>query len=267
VNLSSLRTRIIVGVIAVPFVLVPIWLGGVWCALLIVVIGLAGGYEFYQMMEIGGYHPAPWLGLPWLAAIVLTGWQPRQPLLSTVLMIGLILALVYALFQTEKPASTWLATSLGAIYIGLMMGQALDLRLLSSGLWWLLFGVLVTWANDTAAYFAGSTLGRHKLWPRLSPKKSWEGTIGGWVGAALVGGLLVTVMPLPLTFGFGAALGFACGILALFGDLSISMLKRQVEVKDTGNLFPGHGGMLDRIDSILFVLPFVYQVVVFFKLM
>ena len=159
-----------------------------------------------------------------------------------------------------------MVTSVGAIYIGLMMGQALALRLLPDGLWWLLFGVLVTWMNDTAAYFTGSTLGRHKLWPRLSPKKSWEGTLGGWLGAALIGGALVEVMPVHTAFPLGATLGLACGILALFGDLSISMLKRQIGVKDTGNLFPGHGGMLDRLDSILFVLPFVYQIVLLLKL-
>lgn len=261
-----MSTRIIVGLIALPFVLAPIWFGGVWCALLIVAIVLAAGYEFYTMMAEGDYHPVAWLGLPWMAAVALTGWRPGMPWLSTVLTVGSILTLIYCLFQTEKPASTWMVTSVGAIYIGLMMGQALALRLLPDGLWWLLFGVLVTWMNDTAAYFTGSTLGRHKLWPRLSPKKSWEGTLGGWLGAALIGGALVEVMPVHTAFPLGATLGLACGILALFGDLSISMLKRQIGVKDTGNLFPGHGGMLDRLDSILFVLPFVYQIVLLLKL-
>jgi phosphatidate cytidylyltransferase len=260
-------TRIIVGLIALPFVLAPIWFGGVWCALLVVVATLAAGYEFYSLMDEGDYHPTAWLGLPWMVAVALAGWRPGMPWLSTILMSGSILTLVYALFQTEKPASTWMSTSVGAIYIGLMLGQALALRLLPNGLWWLLFGVLVTWMNDTTAYFTGSTFGRHKLWPRLSPKKSWEGTLGGWLGAALIGGVLTAVLPLPMTFTFGAGLGFACGILALFGDLSISMLKRQVGVKDTGALFPGHGGMLDRMDSLLFVLPFVYQIVIFFRLL
>jgi len=259
-------TRIIVGLIALPFVLAPIWFGGVWCALLIVAITAVAGYEFYGLMEVGNYHPAAWLGLPWMVAVAAAGWQPGMPWLSTILTVGSILTLVSALFQTENPASTWMATSVGAIYIGLMLGQGLALRLQTNGLWWLLFAVLITWMNDTAAYFIGSTLGRHKLWPRLSPKKSWEGTIGGWLGAALVGGLLTLVMPLHLSFGFGAGLGFVCGILALLGDLSISMLKRQVGVKDTGAFFPGHGGMLDRLDSILFVLPFVYQVVILLKL-
>jgi phosphatidate cytidylyltransferase len=254
--------RLIVSLIALPFVLLPIWLGGIWVALLIVTIALAAGWEFYGLMEIGGYRPVYWLGLLWLGLIVLTGWQPQLPLLVPLLSAGLIALLIYALYETEQPASRWMSTSIGALYIGAMMGQALALRLLPNGLWWLLLGVLITWGNDTAAYFVGVTLGRHKLWPRLSPKKSWEGTIGGWLGGALVGGVMAVYTPLHAGWGLGLLLGFVGGVLALFGDLSVSMLKRQMGVKDTGRLFPGHGGMLDRLDSILFVLPFVYQVVV-----
>jgi len=260
-------TRIRVGLIALPFVLAPIWVGGAWYALLIVAVALAGGYEFYGMMTVGDYRPVRWIGLPWLAALVLTGWQPGLPWLTTVLTSGLLITLLYALFQPEKPANTWLSTSVGAIYIGLMLAQTLALRLLPAGLWWLLLGILITWSNDTAAYFVGSRFGQRRLWPRLSPKKSWEGTVGGWIGAALIGGLLTVVTPLPISFGVGMALGFVGGILALLGDLSVSMLKRQTGMKDTGALFPGHGGMLDRLDSILFVLPFIYQIVIFLRLL
>jgi phosphatidate cytidylyltransferase len=128
-------------------------------------------------------------------------------------------------------------------------------------MWWLLMAILITWSNDTLAYFTGVTIGKHKLWPRLSPKKSWEGTVGGFLGAALAGGLVAMLSPLSIGFGLGALIGLIGGILALFGDLSISMVKRQVGVKDSGHLIPGHGGMLDRLDSVLFVVPFVYLVV------
>ncbi len=254
--------RLIVGLIALPFVLLPIWVGGAWSALLIVIIGLAVGWEFYELMETGGYRPVRWLGLPWLALLILTGWQPQLPLLVPLLSAGFIATLIYALYETQQPASGWMSTGIGALYIGTMLGQALALRLLPNGLWWLMLGILITWTNDTVAYFVGVTVGHHKLWPRLSPKKSWEGTIGGWIGAALMGGALAAYTPLHAGWGFGLLLGFAGGVLALFGDLSVSMLKRQVGAKDTGKLLPGHGGVFDRMDSILFVLPFVYQVVV-----
>jgi len=155
---------------------------------------------------------------------------------------------------------------MGAIYLGIILGQAVSLRLRPNGLWWLLFAILITWANDSAAYFVGVTLGKHKLWPRLSPKKSWEGTIGGWVGAALAAVFLIYILPITMPPLYAALVGAVAGVLALAGDLSISMLKRQVGVKDSGKLFPGHGGMLDRLDSILFVIPFVYMVVSTFSI-
>jgi phosphatidate cytidylyltransferase len=259
-TLPPVITRIIVGLIALPLVLIPIWLGGVWCVALLLLVGLAGGDELYGMMEKGGYRPNRWLGLAWLGSLVLNGWQPHLFPLPLLLSGGLVLAIITALWQPDHPIHTWASTSIGAIYLGTILGQALALRFLSEGLWWLLFGLILTWINDTAAYFTGVTLGRRKLWPRLSPKKSWEGTIGGWIGAALCGGLLGMWLPLPINMQTGALIGLIAGILALFGDLSISMIKRQIGVKDTGRLFPGHGGMLDRLDSVLFVLPFVYQV-------
>jgi phosphatidate cytidylyltransferase len=252
-------TRIVVGLIALPFVLVPIWLGGLWSLLLFLVIAVGAGYEFYALLAHGDHRPAAWIGLPWIVLLVATGWQPGLPLTVPILAAGLIGTLVYALFQVENPMGMWMATSLGAIYLGVMMAQALALRLLLDGLWWFLYALLITWVSDSAAYFAGVTLGRHRLWPRLSPKKTWEGTVAGWLAAALTGGLLAFWFPLSISVPAGVALGALAGIFALFGDLSISMIKRQVKVKDSGHLFPGHGGVLDRLDSILFVLPLVYQ--------
>ncbi len=138
------------------------------------------------------------------------------------------------------------------------------LRFLPNGFWYVLFGFLVTWAADSAAYFVGVSLGKHKLWPRLSPKKTWEGTIGGFVAAAAAGAFLAGVLPVGISWLFGGVVGLIAGVLALFGDLSISMIKRQVGVKDTGTFFRGHGGMLDRLDSLLFTLPFIYQALILF---
>ncbi|MCB0061495.1 MAG: phosphatidate cytidylyltransferase [Caldilineaceae bacterium] len=255
-----MNTRIVVGLIALPIITIPIWLGGYLYGATVLLIALIGGYEFYELLSVGRYRPSPIIGLVWLAALTLCAVQPGMPLLSTVLAGGLILTFVYAFFQHDQPINTWVSTSIGAIYLGVMMGQVLALRFLPGGVWWLTFGLLVTWMNDTAAYFVGSTLGRHKIWPRLSPKKTWEGTVSGWLGAALMGGIVVTFVPLPLTLSGGMLLAFFVGILGLMGDLSISVIKGQVGVKDSGRFFPGHGGMLDRLDSSLFTLPFIYQV-------
>lgn len=271
-----MNQRIFVGLISLPIALIPVWLGGLWSAALLLGIAMIGGHEFYSLMRKGNFRPAYPLGMLWIMLLVI---HPVRTLLpgalstifeavtsNTILILGLIATLIYALFQTEQPLFTWFSTTIGALYIGLLSHQMLSLRLIENGLWWLLLGVFVTWANDSAAYFTGVSIGRYKLWPRLSPKKTWEGTIAGWLVAAFVGALFVFITPLlpfaaPISPLKGALLGFVGGILALFGDLSISMLKRQIGVKDSGNIFPGHGGMLDRLDSPLFVLSFLYQYV------
>ncbi|MGB8930132.1 MAG: phosphatidate cytidylyltransferase, partial [Anaeromyxobacteraceae bacterium] len=127
-----------------------------------------------------------------------------------------------------------------------------------AGFGWVLMAFAVTWGNDTFAYFAGLNFGRHKLYERISPKKSWEGALGG-VAGALAGAFLVRTFLLP---GLGAptvlAVALGGSILGPLGDLSESMVKRAAGVKDSGKLIPGHGGVLDRIDALLFVAPWVY---------
>ena len=117
--------------------------------------------------------------------------------------------------------------------------------------------LLGTWITDTGAYFVGRTMGRHPFFPKISPKKTLEGAIGGWV-AGVVTVMLLGAGWLDLSPPHGFALGTLLALGATFGDLAESVLKRQVDVKDSGNLIPGHGGMLDRIDSLLFVMPIVY---------
>jgi phosphatidate cytidylyltransferase len=282
------RTRIIAAFIAIPIVLIPIYLGGIWGLALGIAITIVGSMEMFHMLRVGGYNPAPLIGVPWAVLLFMSGWDVEQVQRSSievtgiltehtarfielfsyptasVLIAGIIITLTYALFVPDKPVNTWLATSMGAIYLGVTLGQVVSLRFLPNGFWYVLFGFLVTWAADSAAYFVGVFLGRHKLWPRLSPKKTWEGTIAGWVAAAAAGAFLAVMLPVGIGWIFGAVVGFIAGVLALFGDLSISMIKRQVGVKDTGTFFLGHGGMLDRLDSLLFTLPFIYQALIFF---
>lgn len=262
-----MKQRIVVGLLALPVILIPVWLGGVWIAVLLLAFAVLGVLEFYRLIEIGGYHPNRILGVLWTITLMGAAVRPDLLPLSFVLMAGILATLVESLRQPEKPINHWFATAMGALYIGVLLGQALALRYLAGGLWWMLFGFLVTWANDTAAYFVGVTIGRHKLWPRISPKKTWEGTVGGCIGAALVGMGVVAWSPLVGGHSpwFGLALGAFCGVLALLGDLSVSILKRQVGVKDSGHLFPGHGGVLDRMDSPLFVLPFIYQMILLWE--
>lgn len=282
-----MRTRIIAAIIAIPIVVIPIYLGGFWGLLLGVIVTIISALELYHMFRNSNYHPSRVIGVPWAVLLFLAGWDPQQvqrssiqitgwltvpttkllELISfptdTVLVVGFLVTLIYCLFIPENPVGSWLSTSVVAIYLGLMLGQIVSLRFLDNGFAYLLFGFLVTWANDSAAYFVGVNFGNHKIFPRLSPKKSWEGTIGGWVFAAIAGAILAVLLPVRSGPVFGAFIGLIAGVLAYFGDLSVSMIKRQFGVKDSGTFFLGHGGMLDRLDSLLFTLPFIYQSMLF----
>ncbi len=258
--------RLLTALVSVPLILAVLWFGNVWWTIAILAISVAGGYEMFGMLDKGGFRPARLLGMVWIMLLVLRVIPPLDSVpLTTVLTGGLIATFIYAMYSPEKPLITWLGTSAGAIYLGVTLSQLAGLRFLEDGMWWVFFALLTAWGNDTVAYFVGVTLGKHKIWPRFSPKKSWEGTIGGWIGAALIAGAIAHFSPLPMSFGAAAIVGAVAGVLAFYGDISISLVKRQVGVKDSGNLFPGHGGMLDRLDSLLFVFPFIYQIALIWK--
>jgi phosphatidate cytidylyltransferase len=146
------------------------------------------------------------------------------------------------------------------LYCGLLIATVVGLRLrhTEAGVGWVIFAFVVTWGNDTFAYFTGHAFGRHKLYERVSPKKTWEGFAGGAVGSVICA--LVTRWLLLPDLGVHEAvvLGVGGAILGPLGDLSESLLKRAAGVKDSGKIIPGHGGLLDRIDALLFVAPWVY---------
>lgn len=261
--MTSVLTRIVVGLVGLAVVIGLSWVGGIPFALLALAAALVGGYEFYWMLEQGQFRPQKALGLAFLLALALLGWWAHWTWLTTVLTLGFFAILTYSLFIPVQPLQGALATFFPAAYVGVMMAQAIALRQLPDGFWWLLLSFGIAWGNDTLAYFTGVSMGRHKIWPRLSPKKSWEGTLGGFAGATLVAVLIAWLAPLEIGLGWAALLGLVGGVLGFFGDLTISMVKRQVGVKDSGHFFPGHGGMLDRLDSMLFVVPFVYQAALF----
>jgi phosphatidate cytidylyltransferase len=145
-----------------------------------------------------------------------------------------------------------------------MGGHLVALRQVRDGLQWLLLSLLITWSTDTGAYLIGSNWGRRKLAPRLSPGKTIEGTIGGWATGIVIGGLVAWMLGLDVVHGL--VLGALIGVASPLGDLGISMMKRQVGAKDSGHLIPGHGGALDRIDSILFTVVIGYYYVEWFIL-
>lgn len=253
-----LRTRILSAVVALPIVIGAIYVGGFWFFIGVTIVTLIAGWEFGLMMKAGNYQTAPLFTLVLIVLLLLNSYRSD---LSLACIISFILlgALVWQLFQANSMAPTvdWALTIVGGLYIGWGMAHLVSLRLLGDGQTWVWLALISTWGADTLAYFVGRSVGRHKLWPRLSPKKTWEGFIGGIFGG-LIGAAIVAAFS---NLGWATALiiGGIVPVVALFGDLSISMMKRHVGVKDSSNLFPGHGGFLDRIDSLLFVGVVVYN--------
>lgn len=251
-----LRTRIITVLIALPIAIVVVFVGGLWFFAGVSLVALVAGREFSQMMKTGGYTPTSFLTLVLIALLLLNSYRSDLSL-AGIISLALLLSLVWQLFRpTAAPTADWALSLAGGLYIGWGMARLVALRQLADGLAWVWLALLATWMADTAAYFVGRTWGRHKLWPRHSPKKTWEGLIAG-----IGGGLLGAAVVIPFSnLGWGVALlaGAIVPIAGLFGDLSISMMKRHVGIKDSSNLLPGHGGFLDRIDSLLFVNVVVY---------
>jgi phosphatidate cytidylyltransferase len=149
-------------------------------------------------------------------------------------------------------------TFFGIFYIGFLLSHVILIRNQVDGREWLLFLMITVWAGDIIALFTGTLFGRHKLYPKISPNKTYEGFLGAIVGSVIIGFLYASFF-LPY-FNKGACILVAVGIgtLGQLGDFTESMLKRSAQVKDSGSLFPGHGGVLDRIDSFLFAAPFLY---------
>lgn len=189
-----------------------------------------------------------------------------------VVAISALALMAYHLVDYERgndQAGRDLNTSLGALlYIGWVGAYLLDLRQLENGGWWVMFVLPCVWMADTGAYLLGAAYGKNRMTPRLSPKKTWEGFAAGAFSAMLIGGFLAyaytTWGPLQLSIWTGAGFGLVVGLLSPLGDLGESMLKRQAGMKDSGNIFPGHGGAFDRIDSWLWAAVLGYYFVTWF---
>lgn len=185
------------------------------------------------------------------------------------LLLGGAFALgLAALFVSTSSTYRWkdpLLALFGVLYVGIPLSTVVSVRSLPSGAFLVLFLAVVTWASDSAAYYAGTLWGKHPLMPSISPKKSYEGLLGGLIGA--IAAALLAQLWFVSTFSWtdAVALGILLTLTGLVGDLFESAIKRRAGVKDSGGILPGHGGMLDRIDSLLFTAPTFYYYVVYVR--
>jgi phosphatidate cytidylyltransferase len=276
---SNLAQRLLSSAVLIPVLAVTTWLGGVWFVVLAAAAMVLALYETYQMFTHAGHHPRM---IGYGCAGALFAAVVVRPLIVQDLT-GLVLFLVVAVSlaaeiprrERENALLSWSLTLSGALYIGWLMAHFVLLRQLSapllfsplrwlrldSGAAWIVFAMTITFVSDTTAYVVGRAIGRTRLAPYISPKKSWEGAVGGFAGATIAGALLVPLLGLPVAVGWGAVLGGVGSLAGQIGDLAESLLKRQVGIKDSGHLIPGHGGLLDRADSLLFTVPTLYYLV------
>ncbi len=260
--MSPLLLRLFSAAIALPLLFLAVWGGVPWVTGVVFLVAILGVREFYQLVSASGARPLPWVGAVWALALIGLAVAYGDWTMSPVLGGGALAALVAALIRDRSRAALngWAFTAAGALYLGLPLSWAVLLRQGDQGFEWLLLALVATFATDTSAFVVGRPLGRHKLAPALSPGKSWEGALGGVMGSAGVTVALVYLLGLPSVVWAAVALGAAIGVVAQLGDLAESKLKRLADAKESGRLIPGHGGLLDRLDSLVFVLPLVYYV-------
>ena len=260
-----LRTRALSAVVLIPLVAGLTYAGGWLLAVALWLVAVRAAYELFVLLEQDGYSPSLPASSLAMALLLAVARFPEQNLLGLVLAASLILTLTWQLLRPPvgRPTQSWALTLAVALWLGWLIAHFVLLRDLSApfglgvGTRWVALTFLVTWINDSAAYFVGKAIGRHPCAPYLSPKKTWEGTVGGWIGG-VVATMLLGAWLVDLPWLHGLALGAILATVAPFGDLAKSMVKRQMGVKDFSALIPGHGGMFDRIDSLLFVAPAVY---------
>jgi len=260
-----LRIRVLSAAVLIPLVAGLTYAGGWLLAGALFLVTVRAAYELHHLMEGAGYRPSLPATAVVIAALLVAARFPDLDLVGVVLAASVMGTLVWQLLRSPQghPTQSWALTLGAALWLGWLVSHFVLLRDLSpafglgTGTRWLALMFLVTWINDSAAYFVGKAIGRHPCAPYLSPKKTWEGTIGGWIGG-VVATMLLGYWLVDLPWLHGLALGALVATIAPFGDLAKSMVKRQMGVKDFSALIPGHGGMFDRIDSLLFVAPVIY---------
>jgi phosphatidate cytidylyltransferase len=265
-----LKHRVITAAVGVPLVILAIWFGDPWpwFSLLIAAAALAGTYEFYHMANFNRREPLLYLGVLYSLALVLSPHYRSPDALPILITTTMLVSLIYLLCRParEKAFHKWAWTIAGAIYVGWMLSYWLSLRGLGDGRSWVYLAILTTFANDTGAFFIGRATGKHKLAPTISEGKTREGAIGGLIcavlGALIVAAVLNLISPFDFKYWQIILIGLIIGLFAQLGDLVESLLKRNMEVKESGNLLPGHGGILDRFDSLIFVGAVVYYYVI-----
>jgi len=213
-------------------------------------------------------QPITYFGIAWVLLLIASPHCPYPATLPFLITLAIIVSLIWLLFRRprDQAFTNWAWTMAGILYIGWMFSYWVDLRSLEDGRELVFLAMFTTFASDTSAFFIGRTWGKHTLAPAISLGKTWEGAVGGLLSSIVVALILGVIFTLPFSYWQIALVGFIISVFAQLGDLVESLLKRNTGVKDAGKLIPGHGGILDRVDSLIFTGVIVYYLVELAKL-
>jgi phosphatidate cytidylyltransferase len=263
-------TRSLTILIGVPIILACVYHGGIPFLLLVLILALIAVNEFYNLMMKKGFFPAYYVGNVITASFTIfayyalkRNWEPAH---SAILTLAAAIAMISGVFlKREKDTIVDVAvTILGMIYVGWFLSYLFFIRSLTEHGGYLFFLIFTVWAMDIAAYLAGRVFGHTPLMPSVSPKKTWEGAIAGFIVCLIAAGIFSQTAQLELMHAL--ILGVLIGIFGQISDLIESLIKREAGAKDSSDLLPGHGGVLDRIDSFVLTAPLMYYYLVLFVL-
>jgi phosphatidate cytidylyltransferase len=270
----TLMVRVLAGVVLVPVVLSLNYLGGLAFAVFLGLVTGLGTLEFFRLGPGAGIHPSRLVGVAGSIAVCLSFYWGSLGVSGLVLTLVVLAVLMERLIRQDVGgyARAVGMTVLGLVYVGWFMGFFILLRGAvglsapldrtggpGAGHWYVLFVLLVTWSYDTLAYVGGLSVGRHRLFTRISPAKTAEGTASGLAAAAAAALICKGVFAVFMGWAEALLVGLALGVAAQAGDLVESIVKRSTGAKDSSHLIPGHGGILDRFDSLLFTGPLFYM--------
>jgi phosphatidate cytidylyltransferase len=267
-----LRERILVATLLLPIAAWVVAAGGWVYTIAVALIVSIAIFEYVQLFQKSGFKPAVPVAILGVISLVGARYLSDFQVSGLALSAFILVAMLWHLLDYERGASRsgteFAITVAGVIYLGWIGAYLISVRMLPEGEWWIFLVLPAVWIADTAAYVVGSWIGHHSFAPRLSPKKTWEGYLAGVLFGTLSGAGLATLWGMnasAITPSRGGIIGFVMGVLAPMGDLGVSMIKRELGAKDTGSLLPGHGGVLDRIDSWLWAGVLGYYLILWFS--
>ena len=269
--------RFLSGIVGIPLLIIFVFVGeGIPFMLSVAVLSVIGLYEFYRGVRETGAEPQEWVGLASAFLFLLVArhqFHEATFSLPGVLTLFVIATLTIELMRENRaPVKNLGSTFLGVVYVGWLFSYLVGIRSIDgvfhvrsipwaipTGAWFVLYVVFAAWASDTGGYLVGRKWGKHKLVPKVSPGKSWEGLFAGLAATVLIS--ILMGLPIRIPWYTNIFLGLGIGIASLVGDLAESAIKRDIGIKDFGSILPGHGGILDRFDGLLFAAPFFYYYV------